>query len=117
MRWSDLRAFIRYLPATSHFRREEEPEEAFKVAWIEGIATPQMVLLGELFDLLHADLYLQRGQQPPPGTILDRLAQRGEAPAGEPAEQTPVQQARPVQRARKSAAQIRAQLERASNKT
>lgn len=112
LRWSDLRAFIAYLPASSHFRREEEPEKARMLDWIEGLATPQAALLGELVDLVEADVFLRAGQKPPDSrSIVQRLAERvtvGEKKSA-PVQSAP-EKARTVRKPRKSPEQVRAQL-------
>lgn len=113
MTWSDLRAFIRYLPADSHFRREEEPEETFKVAWLEQLATPQMAVLGEMFDLMQVDLLARAGQEPTVQKILSQLAARVIAPAE--GEDRPAVEPKRTRKG-KTAAEIRAQVERAYKK-
>lgn len=105
MRWSDLRAFIGFLPASSHFRREEEPEQARALAWLEGLSTPQAALLGDLVDLIEADMLLRAGQKPPDRTAIQRLAQR--ATAGEKHAQV---ESNPKGKKRKTPEEIRAQL-------
>lgn len=105
MRWSDLRAFIGFLPASSHFRREEEPEQARALAWVEGLSTPQAALLGDLVDLIEADMLLRAGQKPPDRTAIQRLAQR--ATAGEKHAQV---ESKPKGKKRKTPEEIRAQL-------
>nr|DAJ61529.1 MAG TPA: hypothetical protein [Caudoviricetes sp.] len=106
MRWSDLRAFIGFLPASSHFRREEEPEQARALAWLEGLSTPQAALLGDLVDLIEADMLLRAGQNPPDRTAIQRLAQR--ATAGE--KQRAQVESKPKGKKRKTPEEIRAQL-------
>lgn len=113
LRWSDLRAFIAYLPASSHFRREEEPEKARMLDWIEGLATPQAALLGELVDLVEADVFLRAGQKPPDSrSIVQRLAERvtvGEKKSAS-VQSAPEKAPRTVRKPRKSPEQVRAQL-------
>lgn len=113
MRWSDLRAFVNHLPATSHFWRAEEPEEAARLAWVEGLATPQSLLLGELYDLVDWYIMARAGQQPNE-PIVQRMSQRV---MGERSRETGGKDAAPARRPRKSAAEIRAQLERAEQAT
>lgn len=106
MRWSDLRAFIGFLPASSHFRREEEPEQARALSWIEGLSTPQAALLGEMVDLIEADMLLRAGQKPPEQTAIQRLAQRVTAGEKKPTAPRPTAKGKK----RKTSEEIRAQL-------
>lgn len=115
MTWSDLRAFIYYLPASSHFRRKEDPEEASKIAWIEGLATPQSTLLGELYDLLETHLLVSAGQQRHLDPIVKRLAQNAmdsrQVEQGNKAQIEQPAAQRPKMRQR-TAAEIRSQIKR-----
>lgn len=86
----------------------EEPEQAARLVWAEEIAKPQVMLVGELYDLVEAVVMMRAGQdrgQP----ILARMMQR-QAGADEG-----VKAAAPARR-RKTAQEIRAQLERAQRK-
>lgn len=106
MRWSDLRAFIGFLPASSHFRCEEEPEQARALAWLEGLSTPQAALLGDLVDLIEADILLRAGQNPSDRTAIQRLAQRATAGKNQHAQV----ESKPKGKKRKTPDEIRAQL-------
>lgn len=106
MRWSDLRAFISFLPASSHFRREEEPEQARALAWLEGLSTPQAALLGDLVDLIETDMLLRAGQKPPDRTAIQRLAQRATARE----KQHTQMESKPKGKKHKTPEEIRAQL-------
>lgn len=111
MTWSDLRAFILHLPVTSHFWRKEEPERARQSAWVESLAAPHTIVLGQLYDLMETDLLLRAGQQPSELGIVQRLAGRVREPRRE-VRQSGVRE--PGEKKRKrSAAEIRAQLDRA----
>lgn len=46
LRWSDVRALVLHLPATSYFRQVENPQAARIAQW----TTPQAQLLGLLID-------------------------------------------------------------------
>ena len=109
MTWSDLRAFVEHLPMTSHFWRKEEPEQAKLIAWVEGLATPHVAVVGELYDLVERHVFPTVGAEP----ILQRMQQRAlDSLRQKAGEAKPAEPAKPVRR-RKSAAEIRAQLERA----
>lgn len=112
LRWSDLAAFVRFLPASSHFRSVEEPDLARRLSWLEGLADPQVILVGELYDLVEAALYGRAGQDPPAERIVQRLGQRAlvESSVASPAESAEsVAEEQPARRG-KSSAEIRAQL-------
>lgn len=61
LRWTDIRALIKTLPAGSHFRREINPQAALAAEW----STPQVQLLGALYEQQIDHLFLQAGQEPP----------------------------------------------------
>lgn len=111
MTWSDLRAFILHLPLTSHFWCKEEPEKARQSAWVESLAAPHTIVLGQLYDLMEADFLLRAEQQPSEVGIVQRLAGRVREPRGE-VRQSGVGEPG-EKKSRRSAAEIRAQLERA----
>lgn len=79
---------------------------ARRLAWLEGLADPQVVLAGELYDLVEAALYLRAGQNPPSVRIVQRLGQQALA-EGAPREE---KASRQPERRVKTAAEIRAQL-------
>ena len=108
MTWSDLRAFILHLPVTSHFWRKEEPERARQSAWVESLAAPHTIVLCQLYDLLETDLLLRAGQQPSEVGIVQRLAGRVQGEVRQSGVREPGEKKR-----RRSAAEIRAQLDRA----
>ena len=110
MTWSDLRAFVGHLPMSSHFWRKEEPEVAARVVWAEGLAKPHVVVLGALHDLIEQQMFPPAGVEP----IVKRLQDRALHSMQEET-QEPVAPVKPVRR-RKSAAEIRAQLERAQQR-
>lgn len=109
--WVDLRAFVKYLPPSSHFRQAEHPDLARQLHWAQRLAEPDVVLLGDIYDLLEAQMYLRAGQSPPETTSLQRFAQRlmtaGQDQQGSSGGGA---QAGSVQRKRLSADQIRAKL-------
>lgn len=108
MTWSDLRAFILHLPVTSHFWRKEEPERARQSAWAESLAAPHTIVLGLLYDMVETDLLLRAGQQPSELGIVQRLAGRVQGEVRQSGVREPGEKKR-----RRSAAEIRAQLDRA----
>lgn len=104
MTWSDIAAFLRYAPPSSHFWEAENPDQARQVRWLQDLSTPVTTILGTIADVLEADQCLRVGQQPPERGIVARLA--AEALGGVSEEHTPPREE--TKKPQRSAAEIRA---------
>ena len=120
MRWTDLRAFLLYAPPTSHYRRAIDPEGTRREEYQLALMEPTNRLLGDVVDQLQ---WLRQGVPDEHGIIFRLLARaydvdpdelsRGAATSyqtGDEGEAVP-------QKKQKSAAEIRAQLKAASQKS
>lgn len=115
--WSDLRAFIAFLPPTSHFRREEDPEQARRVEWAQRLSDPQIILLGDLFDLMQADMFIRAGESPPGQTsrqrLFEQLVSQDHSRGGRESHSSQQSHQEASPRPRKTPADIRAQIKNA----
>lgn len=115
-----MRAFLLYAPPTSNYRRAVDPEEARREEYQLALMEPTNRLLGDVVDQLQ---WLRQGVPDDHGVIFRMLAQvydinpdelfRGAAESHQTGDEGgPVPQKR-----QKSAAEIRAQLKAASQKS
>ena len=79
---------------------------ARQVEWAEKISDPQVVLLGDLFDLIQADMFLRVGETPPEKSSRQRLLSRLVPP--KEVEEVPKEESKG--RPKKTEAEIRAKL-------
>lgn len=104
LRWSDVKAMLLHLPATSHSRRLLAPEAARAAEW----TTPLMLLLGQMYDAWEIDALLRRGVEesrlPARGVIARALG------AGASDEAREVESTAPQPRRAPSASEIRARV-------
>lgn len=72
LRWSDVHAMLLHLPAGSHVRRLVAPE----VVHVEQWTTPEVILLGALFDANEAEVLARAGEDRPERGIVSRMLQK-----------------------------------------
>lgn len=106
MRWTDMRAFLRHLPPTSHTLRAVKPEVARREERIAELTSPMVEIIGGIFDHVELQVFHSIGQTPPPGGVVKRLVQR-ELGDLVPA---PVEESKPPARRKRTTAEIRAQI-------
>lgn len=100
MRWSDLRAFIAHLPATSHFRRHLDPEAARRAE----LTTVEAQLLMAVHDAVWDSTYAAAGSDFRPPRLFAQLLADDREDEGKSAER----EAKPARKPQKSPSELRA---------
>lgn len=107
LRWTDLIAFLQFLPPESNYMTARHPDTARRMRWLTELNSPQSFLLGEIHDRIETIQILLSGGIHPNKGILGRA--RDALTGAQPQPAVPVKQRRDPQ-------EIRKQLKAAENR-